>query len=463
MGYHYHILIYSKLGISKNTYKQEYREAFRLFTGMQLDVRGVKSKRNSYLYLTKDLSIKELIAFFKGKEESKLYAAPAEFWYGELLKVRKFKHLGTLLNITKFENYDEWSLRSLQDYDRAMVKPNYSIKVWETKEEIFSNSITPLWDLLGKYENTFKGDDLLNNILKCCYKYDITRDHLAYLRHVIFGLIVRENLLIRGDKGFIVKGKALLLTGKPNTGKTSLLTKLSEVFNRDKRFYFVGSRPNDFRGYRVHNNPVIVWDDVFKLDGTTRWNNYNILKLLAHESVSVDVKYRRPVKTVPSYNIILSNHVKIYWEIENMAIKVRIKHVHVRRIPKWTLITKEEIELFMLNIIENLFVELTSSTLRRFINYGIHTKYRISRGEVELQPFHYQDKNPTSKLKEMVISDIRLGRNKTTPKERNSTSGETLRKESKVDTSVYASAPYQAILNTYKKPIIYLVEGRDTL
>ena len=67
--YHYHIFItHEKKGISKNVYLKRFRKSFEgIFGGMAIDVRGVNSPTGTIDYLTKNVSLGEILDFLDGK------------------------------------------------------------------------------------------------------------------------------------------------------------------------------------------------------------------------------------------------------------------------------------------------------------------------------------------------------------------------------------------------------------
>lgn len=74
--YHYHVMIISTKGLSKNTYHKVFRETFPEFTGISLDVGGIKSNVHTINYLLKSIPLIELLEFING---SRADAANCEY------------------------------------------------------------------------------------------------------------------------------------------------------------------------------------------------------------------------------------------------------------------------------------------------------------------------------------------------------------------------------------------------
>ena len=235
--YHYHIIIISTLGLSKNTYKNLYRNIFPEFIGIQLDVQGIKSKNNTFKYVFKNIKVKDVMLFIISENRQVLFSNNTSYWTTIFNNIKEFSSVVTIFSIKNSDNFKDWEFINCYNIHNSLSKEKYIKNLWIKKNELIPTVYTPLINLILKYKD-INHDKLIDNFLYSSEKYNISRDHISYLSHLTFGLILRENILEFNSGGFITKGKRLLVSGDPNTGKTRLIIKLRDIFNSNI-FYFI--------------------------------------------------------------------------------------------------------------------------------------------------------------------------------------------------------------------------------
>lgn len=353
--YHYHIFINitGSKGVRKNTYKKDFRKEFNKFSGITLDISGVKRVKNTLHYILKNIDIKSLISYISTKEREFLLRNVS------LLKILDKKTsvtLSTISEIIKFDSIEEWSLSRIEKIILFRRKQNWRQTLWSLSRTITNVKETgPV--LFSKYRRT-------ENFLKIIDKYNIGWNHLTYMQKVIYFILIRlDYFKIR------TKQKNLIVAGAPNRGKTSLLNKFIDILNDKSIFIFLGRRKRDFTGYTSGKKPILVFDDI--LSKKSKWDLGTLLKVWAHEEFIVDIKYKTPTIVHPTIRIILTNDPLLFRRKELFNLRARLQIVLVRKDPGWTKIEDEEFLSLCYVLTEDLLVSLTDrESLNQFIKWG---------------------------------------------------------------------------------------------
>lgn len=355
---HFHIVINSEKGLSKNTYHKEFRLIFPNFTGMFLDVQGIKSIPNTLNYIFKIVDSSTLIHFLI-KEES------------EIIKISNVKDINRFINqtefyptfitikeIMKFRRFTEYSLSRSIITHNVVKQLSRIILCWD-----FSRLLIPTPDV---FVNNFGLKNYKLNtrnkirFLKLIKKYKITWNHLIYLTYVIYYMLIQKNYF-----PMVVKQLNIVVLGKPNTGKSSLIGIIEKVFGSNF-FYKVGSRSNDFTGYETNKTPIILWDDT----NFFFWKSDILLKVFGHERTKVDVKYGQVIQLNPAINIILTNDPFIFGLDHQSNIRARLKILEVDNLGSWIEINPDDFSFIFYVCINDLWKSITSKKYVDSINYG---------------------------------------------------------------------------------------------
>ena len=162
-----------------------------------------------------------------------------------------------------------------------------------------------------------------NSVIKD-YKLDLERYYsLLCLVHI---LIIREDLFTLTDKS-----QSLHISGKPSTGKSSLINKIISIFGSEI-FYFVNARRMiDFTNYEPAHRPILVFDDNLGKERSKYIKipeHYTFLKksLGSDRRFFAIRKYKEAVQVYPLPAIILSNYSYLF--IRDAALKSRLKVVN---------------------------------------------------------------------------------------------------------------------------------------
>lgn len=351
--YHVYINIQKTKGIRKNTYKKLFRKEFDKFSGITLDVSGVKRVNKTTHYILKDINMKSLVNYtIDGKREFLLRNTSLL----NILDKGTINILSTLKSILSFERIIEWSLRRIKTTMLFRNKQNWCKRLWQISRRIIKiKDTSPI---------LFREKGRIRDFLEVVNKYKIGWNHLTYIQKVIYFLLIRSNYF-----QIHTKQKNLLVAGKPNRGKTSLLNKFIEVMEDNNLFLFLGRRKGDFTGYSPNNTPILVFDDI--LNKKSKWDPRILLKVWAHEKHLVDVKYKEPIIVEPTMRIILTNDVFLLRKKQDFNLRARLQITIVDRDPGWTNIDKEEFLVLTYILTEDLLVSLTQfEKLRNFIKWG---------------------------------------------------------------------------------------------
>jgi len=152
-------------------------------------------------------------------------------------------------SIRGYESFKEWQIASVENTHLSSNSSKAIQVIWGVKEHI-----RPIKVVLSPYLRKLFIPRLYpqDTFLDICQKYDIRPDHIAAFTHVIFGLLLREGVLPTQ-----VKSKSLIIAGAPNTGKTSMITAISKFLDPCV-FHRVGSRKNDFTGFKASQRPLLL-------------------------------------------------------------------------------------------------------------------------------------------------------------------------------------------------------------
>lgn len=334
---HFHVFIKDDKGISKNTYREQFRAAFPEFTGIFIDVKGVKQDNGIIKYLFKDINIKDVVKILQDTEienSDKILFRNKKFFSKILRKEKTFKDFINISDITKYKNFKDWLENNIINTSLYTSNTKKILIIWEISRNLLpcTNYITEWVNKIKIIKNNNEGDTYLKIAWKTLSKYRLRHVHLSVLHRILHAILIREGLF-----PLVTKKTNLILIGRPNAGKTSLIYKFISVIGKDL-FYFVGNRPNDFSGYIIGEKPIIVWDDIFSLkknsiDQTTTvlsgWHISNLLKIWGHEETSVDVKYKIPQTIPASRNIIISNYRELFNQPQFNNLRARLKIITI--------------------------------------------------------------------------------------------------------------------------------------
>jgi hypothetical protein len=109
---HYHFYIVNNKGIRKNTYKKLYRNLFPEFSGMQLDIKGVKNENGIIKYFFKGRRL-ELIQFCTALKnniglDSEFFIFRDAAFITELIKKDKyFNEFFIIIDIMDYTSFSE--------------------------------------------------------------------------------------------------------------------------------------------------------------------------------------------------------------------------------------------------------------------------------------------------------------------------------------------------------------------
>lgn len=370
--FHYHLYLKFDKGLSKNTYKKELRNLFPEFDGISLDIQGVKNEGKLLDYLFKSFNLETLINYEK---RDLIFCNKDPF--SELRNLNIFKNLNIIKDIINFESFRKWSISSIKRADVVVKSRNKALVLWDISRNLIP--CTKWFEFL--YANPVKDLETteVDAALEIIKKYKVRHSHQVYLHAVLYGLLLRE-----GVYPYIVKIANPYIWGSPNIGKTSLLSLIQQFYHKDI-FYFVGRRPNDFTNYNPSSKSILIWDDVFTVKSYNKdtdeymtniggWSHYNLLKLLGHEEIMVDVKFKSPVVVPPSYNIIISNY-RLFEENTKKNLLARIKKIRLLSYSSedptcnWLKISKFEFETLLKYIYINLVVTIEIESQKSFIHY----------------------------------------------------------------------------------------------
>jgi hypothetical protein len=200
-GYHYHILIILGKGVSKNTYREDFRSLFYSFEGRGIDVQGVRNLMQTVRYILK-CTRKEGVFLFNMD------------WI-IVLELGGLEDLLCLETMKLYDSLEDWKQRSPIRLDMYLKHPKKVKCIWD---ECQSRRVIPLKEILPVLDSyTFTG---LFRVFR--------RDNLLGYDVVLF-LLKLSYVLFSPHKKW--KQTNILLRGDPNTGKTTFFVKFEKVFS----------------------------------------------------------------------------------------------------------------------------------------------------------------------------------------------------------------------------------------
>ena len=375
--YHYHVIIVDeklKGGISKNTYKRDFRDAFGGFKGITLDVTGIKSPNDTIKYIFKGVHLRELLEFIDGKNTEHVKISEKKYWMKTFSKCPRIKTTFIAHRMNKHTYLREWQVDNMVNITLRARNIKSIQRIWGIKE-----SVKPPKEFTSKYFEKLLYDKdrcSTDRFVLVCKKYDISPYHFIAFTHVIHGLLLRED-----NAPLRPKTQRLVIRGESNTGKTTILNAFRRFFH-PTIFYEIGSRKNDFSGFNLPDKPLIVWDDCFGTSpGVSRkklgWNKQVLLKLFGLEALKIDAKYDMPIIVKTNYNVILTNDpFIIQTQTCDENLKARLKLVDLPDDIKanWFDLGKEdnkdEIEALVLTALEILDDIHKSNDQLKILHYG---------------------------------------------------------------------------------------------
>lgn len=355
-------MVLTKTGLSKNTYIKTFREAFPDFKGIQLDVQGVKSVKNVTEYLFKDVAFQEVFKLFKGEGRDLVHRNDDLTYF--LTNLKNFKYFKMINEIQKYPDI-EMFLQSKFGYGINYITDKTKI----TQCFYLSRFLIPI-KLVAHILLQHKSAPDKKRVINTINKHNIKQDHLEMLQYILFFLIVKEGVLPH-----ILKSKNLIVVSYPNTGKTSLITKLNTCLKRNEIFFFLGRRKNDFTGYSPQQNPILVFDDILEYP-KLNWDTGTLLKVLGHEEFKVDIKYGLPINVVPSNRVIFTNNWIMFSDKKHSNLEQRVKTLKLTESVNWLEIPDDD----FMNLCQYLIIEFLETYNRREeakkkLLYGIEYKW----------------------------------------------------------------------------------------
>lgn len=377
--FHFHFLWITKEGIRKNTYRKEVEKLFPEFSkGNCIRTEGVKSVKNTFNYLIKEMSLDDLIRLVSGKEVSdSVYHNITTL---ELKTMRKgsnnFKDGKILVDIVKYKTIKEWGRSCVGNIGLYTRKKRIVFSLWE-----LSRSYVPVVDGLRNLLSLELDYDFF---LRTKDKYGYSDVHSMFIIHLCLFLLSRS-----GYASLPNKRKTPILVGKPNIGKTSLIRMIIRLCGDDS-FHFVGNRKGDFTGADSNLKPILVFDDILFPD--RGWQRRMLIKITSGEFCWTDNKYCPVEKLLYRGAVIVSNIKGIYDKRE--AMKVRTKEYNILKRVAWGKMSKEELECTVgAHIQVALRLARNDSILESFL---LRNNYYV---------FNFEEKNvfPVNKRKRLVI------------------------------------------------------------
>ena len=405
---HFHIIILPTFAeaLSKNSYVDQIGALFPEFKGPQVNVQGIKDIRALVAYMLKDIHISEVVEFIasKGKRDKtpNIWTNKFKTLKNQLKKDPAWATGVKIESILHFRSFDQWKLASLHNRDWAVKKRIPSSQAWS-----ISRNLMPCVKVMEPYMNLLEIEpsgvwDNPDVYLDLMLKYQLDSDHIVMLVSALYALLIRD-----GYYPLLVKIKGTIIQGRPNTGKTRIFTALIKFF-KCPVFFFVGARVNDFTGYHPSDKPIIVFDDVFGtgkqatskgLKSMQSWSKSTLLRLLAHEPLKIDVKYKTPVEVYPTQCFVITNDKFLFQlhEVES-NLKARIKLVCLPDSSRalWAEISEEDLKYLIIFVLTDLKAELEFESLKAFVDYGFN--YVVKR----LTPWEHVKRPNSTELYEAL-------------------------------------------------------------
>lgn len=227
---HYHVLFIMKVGLSKNTYRGTIRKLFPEMKGRGLDVSGVRNLKYTVKYMVKDvIHPNDLLLMNMALED--------------FLKLSENVELAVYLSILGFEGrFDDWKAKTMENRLAYYASAKKVLLIWEDVQKSKIKSFTNLKKMIIETS------------------IDLTTDLGTLTEGIpIIHCVLMIKFCVRLFSPHEWKRTNLLVSGEPNTGKTSFFKKFESVFNCS--FYWAPSRIGDLTGFDPKHG-LIILDDV---------------------------------------------------------------------------------------------------------------------------------------------------------------------------------------------------------
>lgn len=370
---HYHILIQTKEGLSKNTYRKDIEKLFPEFEKAHAIKReGVKSLANTINYIIKEIPPMTALNFFeKGTTDELLITniTPHEL-KTNAKKSLIIKDIQVIQQIIEYKEIKEWARRTLR-----------TVRLYTRKKRI----IRALWEVSRKFlgiEDPFKKLielsqlDYTKHVATLQDRYGWREVHYALISHIIFLLLCR-----RGYENLPTKTKIPIIVGPPNRGKSSLIKKFTEVFG-EEAFFEVGLRGGDFTGLEPRNKPILVFDDVVGEENSKKWDTNIILKILAREFKIRDNKYEKLTTIKYTGAIVVTNEFRVLGKSPAMQVRTK-EYVLVKQV-NWAEIPIEIFKITVIMVLENILAQQEGDFGTWTITQILKEDYRPTKEELTL-------------------------------------------------------------------------------
>ena len=330
---HFHVLVIFKNGISKKLYRSKIRDLFPLIKGHGLDISGVRNIKFTVKYILKNIRNPKDIFLLNIRLE-------------EFVKMRNNYELMVYFSILNFEGrFDDWKSLSLDNRLTYYNNSKKTLLIWDDVQKSKIKRFSNLKSLVLKSDVAISKD--IGFLIK-----EIPFSHCTLLIKFCVSLFSRHEW----------KRTNILLSGIPNTGKTSFFKKFEMSFGC--RFYWAPSRIGDLSGFDSKHG-LIILDDVISYGN--KWPIAMLLKMLGSEGFKGDIKIRHIVDIpagIPA--VVITNFPEIFTKIAPLA--QRLMHISLTERFSWFDITNDQFKLAVYIAIDG--VKNMSNEDLKFWNYN---------------------------------------------------------------------------------------------
>ena len=327
---HYHIILILKRGLSKNTYRKTIRDLFPSMRGHGLDVSGVRNIKFTVKYILKDVTDTKSIFFHN-------------MLLDDFLKLSGSVEVCVYFSILNFSGrFEEWKNSSLSNRITYYSCPKKIILIWDDVQKAKIKSFVSLKDSFETY------------VIPEQDKIGVLKTDIPFFQCV---LVIKFCVILFTPHCW--KRTNLLISGDPNTGKTSFFKKFEAVFMNS--FYWAPARIGDLRGFDPKHE-LIILDDVISTGN--KWPLAMLLKMLGREGFKGDSKMKLIVDIPTGVPVaVITNFSELF--LRSPPIAQRLIHVSLAKHFSWVsisdrmfkliinlawdgvkIITKEEVELW---------------------------------------------------------------------------------------------------------------------
>lgn len=327
---HYHIILILKRGLSKNTYRKVIRDLFPSMGGRGLDVSGVRNIKFTVKYILKDVTDTKSIFFHNISLD-------------DFLKLSGRVEICVYFSMLNFSGrFEEWKNMSLSNRMTYYNCPKKTILIWDDVQKAKIKSFVSLKDSFETY------------VIPRQDRIGVLKTDIPFFQCV---LVIKFCVILFTPHTW--KRTNLLISGDPNTGKTSFFKKFEEVFIN--RFYWAPARIGDLRGFDPKHE-LIILDDVISTGN--KWPLAILLKMLGREGFKGDSKMKLMVDIPTGVPVaVITNFPDLF--LNSSPIAQRLIHVSLSKHFSWVsisntmfkliinlawdgvkIITKEEVELW---------------------------------------------------------------------------------------------------------------------